>query len=48
MIEMAFAWINVPRKPAVKEWALARLIVNGGEVLVFLVLLLAPGIDLGM
>lgn len=48
VIEIAFAWITIPRKPAVKEWSLARLIVNGGEVLVFLVLLLSPGIDLGM
>lgn len=47
-VEIAFAWIAVPRKPAVREWALARLIMNGGEVLVFLVLLLSPGIDLGM
>lgn len=48
VVEIAFAWITVPGKPAVKEWSLARLIVNGGEMLVFLVLLLSPGIDLGM
>lgn len=48
VVEIAFAWITIPRKPAVKEWSLARLIVNSGEVLVFLVLLLSPGIDLGM
>lgn len=48
VIEIAFAWISIPRRPIVREWSLARLIINGGEVLVFLVLLLSPGIDLGM
>ncbi len=48
VIEIAFAVIAIRRKPIVKEWYLTRLIVNGGEVLVFLVMLLLPGIDLGM
>lgn len=46
--EIVFASITVPRKPTVGEWSLGRLLVDGGEVLVFLVMLPAPGIDLGM
>lgn len=48
VIEIVFVFLAVPRKPTVKEWCFTRLIVNGGEVLVFLVMLLFPGIDLGM
>lgn len=48
MIEIVFVFLAVPRKPTVKDWFFTRLIVNGGEVLVFLVMLLFPGIDLGM
>ena len=48
VIAIVFVFFAVPRKPTVKEWCFTRLIVNGGEVLVFLVMLLFPGIDLGM
>ncbi|MDE6906370.1 MAG: hypothetical protein K2P76_15860 [Lachnospiraceae bacterium] len=48
VIEIAFLFLAVQKKPAVKEWFFTRLLVNGGEVLVFLVMLPLPGIDLGM
>lgn len=47
-IETAFAFLAIQKKPAAGDWYFTRLIVNGGEVLVFLVMLLLPGIDLGM
>lgn len=46
--EIAFAAAAITRKPNLRDWQLGRLIVNGGELLVFLITLLLPGIDLGM
>lgn len=46
--EIAFAAMAITRKPNLRDWQLGRLIVNGGELLVFLITLLLPGINLGM
>lgn len=46
--EIAFAAAAITRKPNLRDWQLGRLIVSGGELLVFLITLLLPGIDLGM
>lgn len=46
--EIAFAVAAITRKPNLRDWQLGRLIVNGGELLVFLITLLLPGIDLRM
>lgn len=46
--EIAFAVMAITRKPNLRDWQMGRLIVNGGELLVFLLTLLLPGIDLGM
>lgn len=48
VIEIALAYLTISKKSKAGEWKLSRLIANGGELLLFLLLLLFPGIDMGM
>lgn len=47
-VEFALAWMTISRKSSKREWQLGRLIACLGELLLFLVMSLFPGIDLGM
>lgn len=44
--EAAFAFLAISRKADIKSWKLGRLICNAGQLAVFLVMLIAPGVDL--
>lgn len=46
VFEAAFAVTAGGRKCGKKDWQVGRLICNGGQLLVFLIMLIAPGIDL--
>ena len=46
IFEAAFAVTAVSRKADKKGWQLGRLICNGGQLGLFLVMLIAPGIDM--
>ena len=44
--EVAFAVTAGSRRCDKKDWQVGRLICNGGQLLVFLIMLIAPGIDM--
>ena len=46
IFEAAFAVTAISRKANKKGWQLGRLICNGGQLALFLVMLIAPGIDM--
>ena len=46
VFDAAFAVTAGGRKCSKKDWQVGRLICNGGQLLVFLIMLIAPGIDL--
>ena len=46
IFEAAFAITAISRKADQKGWQLGRLICNGGQLGLFIVMLIAPGIDM--
>ncbi|MGN1089834.1 MAG: hypothetical protein ACI4Q6_05480, partial [Huintestinicola sp.] len=46
IFEAAFAFTAIRRKADKKGWQTGRLICNGGELCLYLVMLIAPGIDM--
>lgn len=46
VFEIAFAVTSIRRKADKKGWQTGRLICNGGQLMLFLVMLIAPGIDM--
>ncbi len=43
--EIGFAVYELTRRSSRKEWSIRRLMVNGSEILIFILMLLLPGID---
>lgn len=48
IIELALAGLTIEKKVNKKEWQIGRMIVCAGELILFLIMLLLPGIDLGI
>lgn len=46
VFEIAFAFTAITRKTDKKSWQTGRLICNAGQLLLFLIMLIAPGIDM--
>lgn len=46
IFEAAFAFTAISRKADKKGWQTGRLICNGGQLALFLIMLIAPGIDM--
>ena len=46
VFEIAFAFTAITRKTDQKSWQTGRLICNAGQLLLFLIMLIAPGIDM--
>lgn len=46
ILEAAFAFTAIIRKTDKKGWQTGRLICNGGQLVLFLIMLIAPGIDM--
>lgn len=46
-VEIVLAGIGVFKRANKRGWLFGRLLTNLGELLLFLVMLLAPGVDLG-
>lgn len=48
IVEVCLAWMTIIRKSNKKEWQLGRVMVSAGELALFLVMSLFPGVDFGM
>lgn len=48
IIELALACLTISRKVNKKEWQLGRVLASAGELILFLAMILLPGIDLGL
>lgn len=48
IIEFALAFLTISRKVNKKEWKTGRVLANCGELLLFLIMTIFPGVDFGM
>lgn len=48
VIELVLAGLTISKKVNKRDWQIGRVIASGGEVVLFLVMVLFPGIDMGL